>query len=184
MPLSPHEAKVLKIIEEDLRVEEPALAAALSAPQSPLSTEASSPLSVCHILHLLALLIGLVAVSSLFGEQLGVLGMGILTCTALVPWLVGTTRSAQNRHRGMSAADRGTTRGEQDKRGSSTRAAPLLAKRGALHLAVALVLVVLGLIPPALFAIVPLVLTLAVLSWLPWLVLRVMEWAERRGTST
>ena len=182
MALSPDEMKVLETIEADLRTEDPALAAALSATPPQSLVAAPFPLSVRHVLHLLVVLVSLVLISALFAQQLGVLELGILTCAAVVPWLVGTAWSAKSRRRATSAADQRTTTVDQDEPGSSARVKPTLVTPGALQLTVALVLVLvlLPLIPPAWHVSAALVLTLVVL---PWLVVCGMERVKRRSTS-
>lgn len=97
MALTPDEVKVLETIEAGLRAGDPALAAAFSATRWSFPSERRSAPSRRHVLHLVALLVGLAAVSTRFAEQLGVVGLGVLTCVAVVPWLVCTARSADCR---------------------------------------------------------------------------------------
>ena len=111
MPLSPYEMKVLATIEEELRDEDPALAALSRTSLSSFSTfSPRSPLSIGQGLLLLGALIGLAAVCTVFAERLGVVGLAVLTCVAVVPWLVATARSADHRSRTAGGTDRQPTR--------------------------------------------------------------------------
>lgn len=182
MPLSPYEMKVLATIEEELRDEDPALAAALSRTSSSSFSAFLSPVSIRHVLLLLGALISLVAICTVFAEQLGIVGLAVLTCVAVVPWLVATVRSAEHRSRTAGGTDRKPSRVERNERGLARNAVPLAAKRGALLAAVS-VLVALALMPHAWHAIVAFVLTLVIAAWLPWLVVRVVERFERSSSS-
>lgn len=178
MPLSPHEIEILDRLEEDLRVDDPTTAAAASAP--PRLFAPGSALLVRHALGLFAVLISLVVASTVFAEQLGALGLGVLTCLTVVPWLIGATRSAERRQR-TTEPTREITSADQDERGARETVQPPPAARATLHLAAALALVALALIAPGWSGVVPLVLTFVLLSGLPRLAERVVEWVERRG---
>jgi Flp pilus assembly protein TadB len=104
-PLSPYEEKVLATLEEELRVEDPALAATLSRTPQSSSTAAPFLPPIRHVLHLLAALTGLIAVVAFAGGHLGFLGLAAVTCAAVVPWLVRTARSAERRSRVEATSD-------------------------------------------------------------------------------
>ncbi len=165
MALSPHEEKVLATLERELRTEDPALAAVLSRALPSSFPAHPFLLPIRHVLCLTAALVCLIAVGAFFGDQLGVLGMGALTYVAVVPWLVGAARSAGRRR--STAAEPGTQRNTARRRVG-----------GALPLAVLLIVVALALVSPAVAA--GLLLALAVMM-LPWIVVRLVEWVERRG---
>jgi hypothetical protein len=166
MPLSPHEEKVLAGLAEKLRADDPALAEALGRTPLLAFLTLAFPLSVRSLLVLLAALTGLVAVGAVFADQLGMLGMAAVTCAALVPWLVGATRSAG---RGEGAlVSRSLPR---------WIAAALRTGSARLIVGAVLILAALSLVPSGLRAVVGLVLTFVVL---PFLVLRVALRPKRR----
>ena len=175
MPLSPYETRILKRIEEDLRTDDPNLAAALSAPTPPVRRGPSMPLAR-RALGLVAVLIGLAAVSTFFGERLGVAGLGMLTCIVVMPWLVGAMRAGEKQKRTTEPTRESTSAG-LDKQGTVE---PPPTRRAALHLFVALVLVAVAVIPPAWSGVIPLVLMFVLLYSLPRLVERAVVWVERR----
>ena len=177
MPLSPNETTILKTIEEDLRTADPALAALLSGSQQPTARGPSMLLR--PTLGLFAVLVTLVVVATFFADRLGALGLGVLTCVVVVPWLVVAARSTQERRR-VTEPTRKTTSVDHDEQGTGGTVR-LLTRRAALHLAVALVLVMLAVVPPGWEGAALLVLTLLLLSCLPRLVERVVERVERRG---
>jgi DUF3040 family protein len=184
MALSPPEEGVLTAIENQIHVEDPKFAAALGRAPSPPFRESSSPLSSRHLFQLLAVLAGVVAVAAFFAEQLGIIGVGVLTCIAVVPWLVGTARSVGRRPLGGKRPEgRAGTSNVSARDGSPVRRA---RRRCTLPLAVVLfavvpVVVALVLIPPVWQA---LVLTVVMVPLLPWLVLRIVERVEKRTAPT
>ena len=173
MPLSPNETRILQTIEQDLRTEDPALAAVLSgSPQS--SARGPWMLLLRPALGLSAVLVTLVVAATIFADQLGALGLGVLTCIVVVPWLVAATRSTEERQRVAEPARRIASVDH----GGTVR---LATRRAALHLSVAVVFVVLAVVPPGWNGLVPLVLTLLLLSCLPHLAERAVGWVERRS---
>jgi hypothetical protein len=158
MPLSPHEEKVLAGLAEGLRADDPALADALG--RAPLSAfpALSFPLSVRSLLVLLTALTGLTAVGTFFVEQLGALGMAAATCAAVVPWLVGTARSAGPHSLGVLP-----------RRFPAWIRTSLATAPARVFVGVVLILGALSLVPAGWRALVGLVLTFVVL---PWIVLR------------
>jgi hypothetical protein len=150
MPLSPYETRILARIEEDLRTDDPHLAAALRAPAQPVR-RGPSMLSARRALGLVAVLIGLAVVSTIFGERLGVVGLGMLTSIAVVPWLVGATRAAEKQER-TTEPTREITSAARDEQGTME---PPPTRRAALHLFAALVLVAVAVIPLAWSGVIP-----------------------------
>jgi len=178
MPLSAHEKQVLATLEEDLRTEDPALAAVLG--QTLPRSIAARPFlpSINQLVQLGIALTILSAVGTFFGNQLGVLGIGALTGAAVVPWLVGTARSATRRPAAMEAPGQQPRTAAGQPRSSASHPVPFAHQRGALLLA--LVLVTLLLVSPTWGAVLVLVLTLLMP---PFILPRIVEWAEKRDTS-
>jgi len=162
-PLSPYEEKVLATLEEELRVEDPALAAALSRtpPSSSTATAFLPPIRL--VFHLLAALTGLIAVVAFAAGQLGVLGVAAVTCAAVVPWLVRTARSAERRSRAEATSGAHAAKVDREPATSAWSALPTAIRYGVLLLAVVLFLVALALAPPAWRAVLGVVLWLVVL---------------------
>lgn len=183
MPLSPYEMKALATIEEELRKEDPTLVAALSRTSSPPSSTFHPPLAIRHVLRLSGALIGLIAVHTVFGDRLGVVGLAVLTSVAVLPWLIATARSAQRRSRAAGGADRRPRSVGGNGRSSRGAGGPLRGGAAVL-LAVVAVLTAAALMPPAWQPVVGFVLTFAVVGWLPRLLLRVVERSERRRSSS
>jgi hypothetical protein len=103
MPLSPHEARILAAIEEDLREEDPALDAALTEEQPVSAATRQVRLWVRHVVLLTVALFALVLVHSL-GSELGPAASILFTVLLIVPWIVsvlrtGTGHAALNRTR-------------------------------------------------------------------------------------
>jgi uncharacterized membrane protein YjgN (DUF898 family) len=182
LPLSPYEVKVLATIEKELRDEDPELAAALSRTSSPSFSAFLSPVSIRHVLLLIGALISLVAISTVFAEQLGFVGLAVLTCVAVVPWLVTTVRSAELRSRTAGGTSRKPSKVDRNEHGRAGNAVLFAAKRGALLAAVS-VLVALALMPHAWQAILAFGLTLVMAACLPWLIVRGVERFERSSSS-
>jgi hypothetical protein len=178
MPLSAHEKQVLATLEEELRTDDPSLAAVLSRTLPPSIAAHPFLPSINQLGQLATALIILSAVGTFFGNQLGVLGIAALTGATVIPWLLSTARSAARR----SSTTEGS--GQQSvlapgKRGSSASPAVSFSyQRGALFLALGLA--TLMLVSPTWGAV--LVLVLAILA-APVLLPRLIEWLERRDTS-
>lgn len=108
MPLSPREERALAALEEDLRADDPAFAAALAA--TPPARRSFLPsTSALHLLSLLAALGGLIAAGTLAGGRPVVLAA--VTAALLLPWLVWTTRSLGRRSHAGPRLRRGRTTG-------------------------------------------------------------------------
>jgi len=187
MPLSPHEEplssyeeQVFSALDEDFRVEDPALAAALTRTPPSSSTAPPFLLPIRHVLHLLAALTGLIAVVTFAGGQLGVLGMAAVTCTAVMPWLVRTARWTQRRSTAEATSGAEAAIVARKHVISAWGALPTAMQYAVPLLAVVLFLVALALIPPTWRAILGVVLWLVVL---PLGLLRLSARAERRDTS-
>ena len=179
-PLSPYEEEVLAALEEELRVEDPALAAALTRTPPSSSTAPPFLLPVRHVLHLLAALTGLIAVVAFAAGRLGVVGTAALTCTAVVPWLVRTARWAQRRSRAETTSGAEAAEVARKHVSSAWSAPPTAMQYGVPLLAVVLFLLALPLMPPSWRAVLGVVLWLVVL---PLGLLRLSTRAERRDTS-
>jgi lysylphosphatidylglycerol synthetase-like protein (DUF2156 family) len=170
MPLSPHEERILATLEEELRTEDPDLAAVFDQTLPSSLTARQFLPAVRPLLQLLAALMTLVAAGVFFADRLGVPGMAALTFAAVLPWLVCATRSAERR------SHAGGRPGPQPKiavggeRPPSRGAVPIVAEHGAMLLVVLLILGALALMPPNWRAVLGLVLTLVVL---PWILLRI-----------
>jgi hypothetical protein len=182
MPLSPHETRLLVGPEEELRDEDLALVATPSRAPSPPSVF-RLPISTRQALLLLGALITLVALGTAFAEQLGVLGLGALTTAAVVPWLLTTARPAQRR-----SPTSGATTGERsgagpEERSRARRGLPPAAERGAVIVAIALV-VALALAPLAWQPVLAYALTLLAALLMPGLVTHVVEQFERADSSS
>ncbi|WP_214401105.1 DUF3040 domain-containing protein [Pseudonocardia lacus] len=176
MSLSPHEMKVLAELEKDLRDGDPVLAEAFAqAPSSPLPVFPPR-IPIGGVLLLIGALSGLAALSTFFADQLGVVGLAVLSGAAVVPWLVITARSTQRRSR--------ATANEDDPRGSGApgTGAPSPTRRRVL-VAGASVVVALVLMPPAWSTAALVVLSIAAVAWLPRLVVRAVEKVERSDDS-
>jgi hypothetical protein len=171
MPLSPHEEKALAALEKGLRADDPAFAAVLEVPPSSATRlSAVLPLSTRHILGLLLALLGLIGAGTMLGNRPAVLAAA--TGALLLPWVIGTARSAARRS-GPAGGDSTA----QNRRRSRRTARPLPFGYGALSLGVALLLVVLAVTPPTGWAVVGLVITFVVA---PLFALRVMTWIDRK----
>jgi len=179
-PLSPHEQTVLAAVEEELRVEDPALAAALS--QIPPSSPTTPPfrLPIRPVLHLLAALAGLIAIVAFTAGRLSVLGMAVVTCAAVVPWLIQTARSATRRSRAEARSGAQAAKIGPRPAGSTWSALPTGIQYGTALLAVVLFLVAQPLVPPSWRAVLGVALWLVVLpAGYLWFFGR----TERRDTS-
>jgi hypothetical protein len=179
-PLSPYEEEVLAALEEEFRVEDSALAAALT--RTPPSSSSTPPflLPLRHVLHLLAALVGLIAAVAFGAGQLGVLGVAAVTCAAVVPWLVRTACWARRRSRAEATPGAEAARGVQKHVSSAWSALPTGMQYGVLPLAVVLFLVGLVLMPTSWRAVLGVALWLVVL---PLGLLRLFARPERRDTS-
>ena len=175
MPLSAHEKQVLATLEEELRTDDPALAAVLS--QTPPRTIKARPFlpSIIQIGQLAIALILLAAVGTFFGHQLGVLGIAALTGAAVVPWLVGTARAAARRPTTMGEPGQQSAMASGKQDSSASHAVPFAIRRSALLLA--LVVATLVMVSPTWGAV--LVLALALLA-APLILPRLVESLERR----
>jgi hypothetical protein len=172
MSLSPHEVKVLAELEEDLRTEDPVLAAALR--QGPPSSFSPSrpPISVGRGLALVGALTALAVLVTAYGDRLGVGGLAILSVVAVVPWLVAAVLASEHGSR--------SPRGEHLAAG---RTRPSRAKRGALVAAAALVASGV-LLPPTWFPALVAVVAIAALAAVPHLVARAAAGVDRREGSS
>jgi hypothetical protein len=179
-PLSPYEERVLATLEEEFRVEDPALAAALGGTPPESSTALAVLPPIRHVLLLLAALTGLIAVVALAAGRLGVLGMAVVTCAAVVPWLILTARSAERRSRADATSGAHAAEVARQPVTSSWKALPTAIRYRTLLLAVALFLAALALAPPAWRAVLGVVLWLVVL---PSGLLRLWASGKKRGTS-
>ena len=171
MPLSPHEEKALAALEEGLRTDDPAFAAALEvAPTLSLRLRSLGlPLTALHVLGLVAALAGLITAGALAGDRPVLLA--VATGALVLPWLIATARSAGR----LSLPAVGNGIAKNHRRARRT-AWPLPIGYTALSLAVALLLVALAVAPPTGRAIVGLVVTFVVA---PVVALRVMTWIDR-----
>lgn len=183
MSLSPHELEVLARIEEELRDEDPALVSALSRTPLPSPTTSTfrSPVSVRQVLLLLGALTILTALAAVLAEQLGVLGLAALTLAAIVPWLVVTARSSDDRSPGPDIATRGPRSTDRNVRGPSGRTMAPAVERGALIVAV-VVVTALVLAPSAWQPALTLTLLLLAAALLPRLIVYVVEQIEGAGS--
>jgi hypothetical protein len=185
MPLSPHEEplsayeqKVLAALEEEFRVEDPELDDVLSrTPPSP-STPPALPLSIRHVVLLLAALTGLTAVVAFTAGQLGVLGIAGVTCAAVVPWLVWTARSAERRSRAEATSVPPVAMVARNHVTSAWSALPTAIQHSIALLAVILFLIAAALMPPSWRAI------LGVVFWLVVLPLGLLRMSTRWSGAT
>jgi hypothetical protein len=182
MPVSPHERKVLATIEKGLCDEDPELVAVLGQTSASLFSTSEFPLSIRHVFPLLGALTGLIAVYTVLAEKPDLPGLAALTAVAVVPWLVATVWTAERRSPAADASGGGPEMRDGNKPGTWRGAGPLPSKRRVLLTVVAL-LVILALALPAWQPAVALVLTLLAANFLPWLVVRVVEWFERSDDS-
>jgi hypothetical protein len=172
MPLSPHEEKALAALEEGLRADDPAFAAALEVTlsRSRRLRTLGLPLTALHVLGLVAVLGGLITAGALAGDRPALLA--VATGALVLPWLIGAARSAARRS--LPAVGDGIA---TNHRRARRTAWPFPIGYGALSLAVALLLIALAVTPPTGRAAVGLVVTFVVA---PVVALRVMSWMDRR----
>ena len=168
MSLSPREEEALATLEEALRADDPALAAAFGS--TPWPAWSRSLIPVRHVVSLFAALLVLVVCTAVLGPQLGTLATAAATAVLIVPWLVVTARSA-----GRRGAATATRRARRHVRGAG---APLGISPGQVSAGVLVLLVALATLPPVGQALLGL---LVVSMVVPWLVLRVIRW---RGGGT
>jgi hypothetical protein len=164
MPLSPHEQKVLAGLAEGLRADDPALADALGRAPTAFPTLAF-PLSIRSLLVLIATLTGLATLGTFFADRLGVLGMAVVTCAAIGPWLVGAARAATRRSGDV-----------RPRRLPPWLATPLATGPAGMFAGVLLTLVVMSLLPPGWRAVIMLMIVFVVL---PCIVLRIATQPKR-----
>jgi hypothetical protein len=98
MPLTPDEKDTLTALERQLRTDDPTLAAALThGPRPPRGSRV-------HLLlaRQIALLIGALSVLAVLGsivaDRFGVVGIGVVTASLILPWLVMSARAASDHH--------------------------------------------------------------------------------------
>jgi hypothetical protein len=185
MPLSPHEEplsayeeKILAALEEEFRVEDPALDGPLSRTPPSSSITPAFPLPIRHVLYLLAALTGLIAVVAFTAAQLGILGMAVVTCAAVGPWLVWTARSAERRSHAEATSGTPAAMDARKQVTSAWGTLPTAIQYSIALLAVILFLVALALMPPSWRAI------LGVLFWLVVLPLGLLRLSTRWTSST
>lgn len=90
MPLSPHEQRILAVVEEELREKDPELADLFTRCPPPTARR-RYPVSAAGLGLLVVLLLALVLVHPP-AARWGAAGVGLVTVTLVVPWIVGTAR--------------------------------------------------------------------------------------------
>jgi L-asparagine transporter-like permease len=166
MSLSPREEEALATLEEALRADDPALAAAFGS--TPWPAWSRSLIPVRHVVSLFAALLVLVVGTAVLGPRLGTLATGAATAVLVVPWMVVTVRSVGRAGAATARRSRRRFRGS---------AAPGIGP-GQVSAGVVVLLVALATLPPVGQALLGL---LVVSMVVPWLVLRVIRW---RGGGT
>lgn len=105
MPLTPDEKDVLTALEHQLQTDDPALAAALAhGPRSPHRSHGHLLLPARQIALLIGALSVLAALGSIVADRFGVVGVGVVTASLIVPWLVASARAAARGHDPVSTA--------------------------------------------------------------------------------
>ena len=164
MPLSPREEQALATLEDALRADDPALAAALGPTPA---TAPALPVAVRHMVLLCGALLVLIVVAVVSGARLGTAGTAAATGVLVVPWLVMTARSA-----GRAPVRRSPRSGRR----SRATASLLGVGPGPVVVGGVVFLVALASLPPLGQAVLGLVAMLVVV---PWLALRVLVWMDR-----
>ncbi len=104
MPLTPDEKDTLTALERQLSTDDPALAAALANGPQPPPTSRRYLLLAPQIALLIGALSVLAVLGSIVADRLGVVGIGVVTASLIVPWLVTSARAAAYRPDPVSAA--------------------------------------------------------------------------------
>jgi hypothetical protein len=105
MPLTPDEKDMLTALEHQLRADDPALAAALAHGPRPPRRSRGHLLAARQIALLIGALSVLAALGSIVADRFGVVGVGVVTASLIVPWLVTSARAAAHRHDPVPAAE-------------------------------------------------------------------------------
>lgn len=108
MPLTPDEKDTLTALERQLSTDDPALAAALAHGPRPLPRSRRYLLPARQVALLIGALSVLAVLGSIVADRFGVVGIGVVTASLIVPWLITSARAAAHRHDPVSAVGRTT----------------------------------------------------------------------------
>jgi Protein of unknown function (DUF3040) len=92
MRLPSRERRILAAIEDELESNDSTLAATFAESRLPLSLRQRFPLSKAHVYLLVFVLLTLVLVQSI-ALRLGPVGLGVLTGSLILPWLISASRA-------------------------------------------------------------------------------------------
>lgn len=104
MALTPDEKDTLTALEQQLRADDPALAAALARGLRPPRRLAGHILPARQVALLIGALFVLAAFGQAIADRFGVIGIGIITGSLIVPWLVTSDRAVSHGHNAVPTA--------------------------------------------------------------------------------